>query len=200
MIKNLILRNRTYRRFKETIKIPLSDLKDLVDSARLTPSPRNRQALKFFISNTKEQNEKIFKTLSWAGALPDWNGPAEGEKPSAYIIILGDNSILPKVENAYHDVASGFAAQSILLGAVEKGYGGCTVAAVKRNILRKELNIPEYFDILLVLALGVPDEKIILEKMPENGNYDYWRDEKGIHHVPKRSLNEIIIDKFEINT
>ena len=195
MIKELIYKNRTYRRFKEKIKIPEQDLFELIDLARLTPSPRNRQSLKFFISNTKAENDKIFPTLSWAGALPDWNGPAEGEKPAAYIVILGDNSILPKVENSYHDVASGFVAQSILLGAVEKGYGGCTVAAVQRQKLKKELNIPDYFDILLVLALGVPGETVIIENMPDDGNYNYRRDENQNHYVPKRSLNEIIINR-----
>ncbi len=196
MLKKLILKNRTYRRFKEKIDIPKKDLVDLVDLARLTPSPRNRQSLKFFISNSTEENEKIFKTLSWAGALSDWNGPEEREKPSAYIMILGDNSILPKAEKSYHEVASGFVAQSILLGAVEKGYGGCTIAAIQRKKLKSELNIPEHLDILLILALGVPKETVILEKMPDNGNYNYWRDENGVHHVPKRNLDEIIITNF----
>ena len=196
MIKTLIQKNRTYRRFKQAHQISTKELSELVDLARLTPSPRNRQSLKFFISNTVEQNEKIFKTLSWAGALPDWNGPAEGEKPSAYIIILGDNSILPKVGKSYHETASGFVAQSILLGAVEKGYGACTIAAIQSQKLKSELNIPEYFDILLVLALGVPNEKIIIETMPADGNYNYRRDKKGVHYVPKRNLNEIIITKF----
>ncbi len=197
MIKQLILKNRTYRRFKQDKKISENELKDLVDLARLTPSPRNRQSLKFIISNTSKINDKIFPTLSWAGALTDWEGPEEGERPSAYVIILGDNSILPKVEKSYHEVASGFVAQSILLGAVEKGYGGCTIAAIQRQKLRTELNIPEHFEILLVLALGVPAETVVIEKMPETGNYDYRRDENNVHHVPKRSLNDILINYCE---
>ncbi len=194
MIKQLILKNRTYRRFEQYKKISENELKDLIELARLTPSPRNRQSLKFIISNTPEINNKIFPTLSWAGALTDWNGPEEGERPSAYVIILGDNSILPKVEKSYHEVASGFVAQSILLGAVEKGYGGCTIAAIQRQRLRTELNISEHLEILLILALGVPNETVVTEKMPESGNYDYWRDENKVHHVPKRSLNDILIN------
>ncbi len=197
MIKKLILKNRTYRRFKQHKKISENELKDLIDLARLTPSPRNRQSLKFIISNTPEINNKIFPTLSWAGALTDWNGPEEGERPSAYVIILGNNSILPKVEKSYHEVASGFVAQSILLGAVEKGYGGCTIAAIQRQKLRTELNIPEHLEILLILALGVPNETVVTEKMPESGNYDYWRDENKVHHVPKRSLDDILINYCE---
>ncbi len=192
MIRKLILKNRTYRRFKEKIKIPEKDLIDLIDLARLSPSPRNQQALKFFYSNSEKLNEEIFKTLSWAGALPDWEGPAKGEKPSAYIIIFGDNSIIPEGKKSYHEVACGIVAQSIMLGANEKGYGGCMIAAIKRKVLRTILNLPEHLEILLVLALGVPDEKVVIEKMPENGNYNYWRDKNQIHHVPKRSLEEII--------
>ncbi|MCF6364968.1 MAG: nitroreductase family protein [Bacteroidales bacterium] len=194
MLYDLIKQNRTYRRFEQDKKISENELKELIDLARLTPSPRNRQSLKFIISNTDEVNDKIFPTLSWAGALAGWNKPEEGEEPSAYVIILGDNSILPKVKNAYHNVASGFVAQSILLGAAEKGYGGCTIAAIQRQKLRAKLNIPEHLEILLVLALGVPKETVVIEKMPKNGNYDYWRDENNIHHVPKRSLNEILIN------
>lgn len=195
MIKNLIKKNRTFRRFKQNINISENDLKELIDLARLSASPRNQQALKFFYSNTKELNNKIFETLSWAGSLTDWAGPAEGEKPAAYIIILGDNALIAKGKKSYHEVAGGIAAQSIMLGAAEKGYGGCMVAAIKRNILRKHIDLSEHLEILLVLAIGVPNEKIIIEKMPENGNFNYWRDENQIHHVPKRSLETIIINK-----
>jgi len=195
MIKNLIKKNRTFRRFKQNINISEIDLKELIDLARLSASPRNQQALKFFYSNTNELNNKIFETLSWAGALIDWVGPEEGEKPAAYIIILGDNSLIPKGKKSYHEIACGIVAQSIMLGAAEKGFGGCMVAAIKRNILRKRINLPEPLEILLVLAIGVSNEKVIIEKMPENDNFNYWRDENQTHHVPKRDLENIIINK-----
>jgi len=41
--------------------------------------------------------------------------------------------------------------------------------------------------------LGKPKEKIVIEPMTSAGNIKYWRDEQGVHHVPKRSLDEIII-------
>lgn len=194
MLKNLISQNRTYRRFFENIKIPEKDLLSFIELARLSSSPRNRQSLKFYFSNTEDKNEKIFDTLSWAGALPNWKAPNKGERPSAYIIILGDNSILPKVEKSYHEVASGIVAQSIMLGATEKGFGGCIIAAIKRKQLKDSLELPEYLDILLVLALGKPKEKVKITEMPQNGNYNYWRDENQNHYVPKRSLEEIIIN------
>jgi len=195
MLKELIKRNRTYRRFFEEEHISEKDLMHFIKLALLSSSPRNQQALKFYLSNKKEANEEIFKTLSWAGALQNWNGPEKGERPSAYIIILGDNSLIPKGAKSYHEVASGIVAQSIMLGATEKSYGGCMIAAIKRKQLREQLNLPEHLEILLVLAIGKPKENVILTEMPKDGNYNYWRDEKQNHYVPKRSLKEIIINQ-----
>jgi len=196
MLYNLIKQNRTYRKFYEYVKISTKDLCSFIELARLSSSPRNRQSLKFLYSNTEDKNEKIFETLSWAGALPNWKAPEKGERPSAYILILRDNSILPKVEKSYHEVASGIVAQSIMLGATEKGFGGCMIAAIKRKQLKESLKLPEDLDVLLVLAIGKPKEKVIITEMPKNDNYNYWRDKNQNHYVPKRSLEEIVINKF----
>ena len=193
MIKEIIKKNRSYRRFYQNHEIEKQTLINLIDLARLSPSPRNQQALKFMISNKSDMNAKIFKQLAWAGAIKTWSGPEEGERPSAYIIILGDNTIVNDRKSAFHEASYGIAAQSVMLGAVESGLGGCMLAAIKRKALRESLEIPEYLEILLVLALGKPKEKIVIEEMPENGNYDYWRDDNEVHHVPKRSLSEIIL-------
>ena len=193
MFKELILKNRSYRRFYEDFKISKETLYELIDYARLSPSPRNQQALKFIISNDKKLNCNIFEQLAWAGAIENWDGPEKGERPSAYIVILGDNSIIKKGTKAYHEAAYGIAAQSITLGAVANDLGACMIAAIKRKPLRELFNIPKELEILLVIAVGKPKEEIKIEEMPKDGNYDYWRDKKNIHHVPKRSLEEIII-------
>ena len=188
MLKALIEKNRSYRRFHQEQKISFETLKKLINLARLSPSGGNLQPLKFFISNTPEKNKRIFPHLKWAGYLKSWNGPEEGERPSAYIIILGNLNYKKVIE---YD--AGIAAQSILLGAVEKGLGGCIIGSVQRNELQKILKLPDDFLILLTIALGKPKEKVIIEAVKEN-NIEYWRDSNGIHHVPKRSLDELIID------
>ena len=137
---------------------------------------------------TRTKNNLIFPTLKWAGYLADWPGPAEGERPSAYIVILGDKDIVPQT-----GVDHGIAAQNILLGATEKGLGGCMIASIDRKQLRRGLEIPDRYDILLVIALGKPKETVVLETVGPDGDIKYWRDEDGVHHVPKRSLGEIII-------
>jgi len=188
MIKELVVKNRSYRRFYEDVSVPLETLRELVDLARLSASAANMQPLKYALSCDRKKNALIFEHLAWAGYLKDWPGPSEGERPSAYIIMLGDTEI---VKNVVCD--HGIAAQSILLGAVEKGLGGCMIASIQREKLREALGIPVRYDILLVLAIGMPRETVVIEKMGPEGNVKYWRDREGRHHVPKRSLEEIII-------
>lgn len=187
MIKEIVLKNRSYRRFYQEVPISRQELTDWIELARFSPSAANRQPLKFIIVNEPAQNEIVFKTLAWAGYLPDWPGPEEGEKPAAYIIILGDH----RISNSF-GCDHGIAAQSILLGAVAAGYGGCMLGAVNRPQLTENLKIPEHLEILLVLALGKPKETVVIDTA--NQDIKYWRDPNQVHHVPKRPLTELIIN------
>lgn len=187
-LKELIIKNRSYRRFKENEPISKETLIELIDLARLSASGGNVQPLKYIISCSPQKNALIFPHLMWARLLKPWPGPAEGERPSAYIIILLDKKIS---ENAGCD--HGIAAQSITLGAAEKGIGACMIGSIARVQLRKALDIDERYEILLVIALGKPAEKIMLEECKSEDNTAYWRDEKSIHHVPKRSLQSVIL-------
>ncbi len=162
---------------------------ELVELARLTPSAANLQPIKYLLSSESVKNDKIFPHLGWAGYLADWSGPIEAERPSAYLIILGDTTI---AKSFHYDL--GIVAQTIMLGATEKGLGGCMIANLQKEKLCKELAIPEQFEILLVLALGKPVEEVTIESLAADGSVKYWRDENGGHHVPKRQLAEIIID------
>jgi nitroreductase len=188
MLKDLVRNNRSTRRFHQEVVIEIHTLRALVELARLSPSAGNRQPLKFVLSCTPATNDLVFEYLTWAVYLKDWGGPAEGERPSGYIVILGDKTI---ADTFGYD--AGIAAQSILLGAVEKGLGGCIIAFVNRDKLRAALELPEHLEILLVLALGKPAEKIIIEPLGADGKFEYWRDGEGVHHVPKRSLDELIL-------
>ena len=185
---DLVKENRSRRRFYEDVSIDYGTLKALVDLARLTPSARNQQPLKYILSNTAEKNALIFGCLSWALDLKGWGGPTEGERPSAYIIILGDTEIA-KTFGCDH----GITAQTIMLGAVDKGFGGCILASIKKDQLHELLAIPDRYEILLTLALGKPKEQVIVEPVGKSGDVKYWRDSLGVHHVPKRALDDIIV-------
>ncbi|MHC4984834.1 MAG: nitroreductase family protein [Planctomycetota bacterium] len=188
MLKDLIATNRSYRRFDESCAIERDTLVELVDLARLSASGGNGQPLKFILSADAETNAAIFPNLAWAGFLKDWPGPAEGERPAGYILIFCDTEIAK-----YAGVDHGIAAQSMLLGAVEKGLGGCILGAINHDGLRAALDVDNRYEILLVIALGKPAETVQVEPMPPDGKTAYWRDDAGIHHVPKRSLDELIL-------
>jgi len=188
MIRDLVIKNRSCRRFVQDVPVSRQTLEELVDLARLSPSAGNLQPLKYTLSCDSQTNDKIFPHLAWAGYLEDWPGPEEGQRPTAYIIILGDTEI-----KSSFGCDHGIAAQSILLGATEKGLAGCIIGLIKRQPLRQALNIPERYEILVALALGAPAEQIVLDNVPASGDIKYWRDEQDVHHVPKRSLDTIIV-------
>lgn len=169
----------------------LETLKELVDLARLSASAGNLQPLKYILSCNLKQNARIFSCLAWAGYLKDWPGPDNGERPAAYIIVLGDTT-----KSNDFGCDHGIAGQSILLGATEIGLAGCMIGSIKREKLREVLKIPSKFTILLVLAIGKPKEKFVLESVGHDDNIRYWRDSTGVHHVPKRNLNDIIVDSY----
>jgi nitroreductase len=188
MLKDLILKNRSYRRFDESEIVPMRLLRSMVEAARLSASARNMQPLKYMLFNDSYSCALIFPTLAWAGYMKDWPGPEDGERPSAYIVQLGD---LELTNDWWCD--DGIAAQSMLLTAVEEGFGGCIIGSVQREKLRTILNIPERYKIIQVLALGKPAEEVVIDEIA-NEDIKYWRDDKGIHHVPKRGLDELIIN------
>ncbi len=187
-MRDLVLKNRARRRFYQEFPVARETLRDLVDLARCSASGANRQPLKYMLSYDPEKNARIFPCLGWAAALKDWHGPPEGERPAAYIVMLLDTEISKTVLCDH-----GIAAQSIMLGATEKGLGGCIHGSVNRNELSRFLGIPSRYEILLVLSLGKPREKVVLETLMPDGNHNYWRDSDSVHHVPKRRLDDIII-------
>lgn len=188
MLDALIRKSRSYRRFRQDERPSRETLRALVNLARLSPSAANRQPLKYLLSAAPERNAVIFPHLGWAGYLKDWSGPAPDERPTAYIVILGDTEV-----SKHFSVDHGIAAQSMMLGAVERGWGGCMIGSIDRPALREALEIPTRFEILLVLALGKPAEEVIVDSVDASGGIAYWRDKQDRHHVPKRSLDTLIV-------
>lgn len=186
--KEIVLSTRSYRRFNEADRIGRERLVKLVDLARLSPSATNRQSLKYLIYDSPEECSSIFPATAWAGYIKEWPGPEPGERPSGYIVMLGDTEIKDTF-----GVDHGIAAQTIMLGSTIMGYGGCMIGSLKKDMLRQQLSIPEKYEILLVLALGKPVEKIVLDDV-KDGDIKYWREPDGTHHVPKRTLKEVLLN------
>ena len=186
MLRDLILKNRSCRRFHQE-PVAEQTLKELVDLARLSASGGNVQPLKFFLSWEPETNDRIFRMIGLAG------NPGRDEAPTAYIVILGDTAISPHVGCDH-----GIAAQSILLGATEIGLGGCMVGMYDRKKLHTALELPDRYQIALVIIIGKPKEQPVIDVVPDSGEVRGWWDEDEVRHVPKRALGEIILTRTAV--
>ena len=180
---NLILKRRTIRRF-QCKPVPYQILEKCTNAARVAPSGANLQPLEFIIVDRTDLFEEVFGALEWAGYLDGWK-PSKEERPVSYIIVISNKSINP---GSRYDV--GMAVENILLTALEEGLGGCCIGSINKNKIRDTLNIPENYSIELVVALGYPAEESKIEEFRDSVRY--WRDEKGIMHVPKRRLDSIL--------
>ncbi len=192
MLKELIIKNRSYRSFSPDRKITKEEISELIDIARMSPSARNLQPLKYRICVSEKECAKMLSLTSWAGLLRPLVLPPEGHAPAAYIIICTDNELSPEGTNKFLGVDIGIAAQTIMLAATERGLGGCMLGAFSAEKVSAALGIDKKYIPMLVLALGEPDETAVLQNC-ENGDIKYYRTEDGTHIVPKRKLEDIII-------
>jgi nitroreductase len=182
---------RTCRRFYEDRPLSLQDVEWLVSCARVIPSTRNAQVLRFAVVGNGPTCEKLFPLTRWAGALKDWGGPFPGERPTGFVVILKPTD---DAKTTWIDV--GIAAQTIQLAAHSKGWGACIIITFDQTKVRELLSIPPELDPALVIGLGVAKEERKVAPMPADGSVTYWRDEKGVHYVPKRDLSELIVRRF----
>jgi len=189
MIKGFIEKNRSYRKYHEEVEVTQETLKELVNLARLSGCGMNMQSLRYMLITVKSEREKVYPYIKWAAFLKDWGGPKEGQRPSAFILLLidtGKNSFVVQTD-------MGIACQSILLGAVEKGLGGCIIGALEKDKLRDAFSIREDLELQYVIAIGKPDQNIIIDEIESGQDTKYWVDNDGNHHVPKIRLEDIII-------
>lgn len=187
--RDLVTKCRSYRRFDGNFLVTEETLRELVELACYVPSARNLQPLKYIAVCDPSVVAEIYPCLAWAGYLADWPGPVDGERPTAFIVMLGDFGITK-------DFAcdSGIAAQTILLGATVSGLGGCIIGAFQRKQIRELLKIPESFSPLMVIALGKPVETVVIDQMSNNDSVRYVRDANDIHHVPKRVIDDVLLN------
>ncbi len=189
--QKLVLEARTCRRFVEEERLSEADLLWLVECARITPSARNAQVLRYITVSAQENVLDIFQHTLWAAALKDWKGPQEGERPTGFIVML-----MPKEANKFVCFDVGIVAQTIQLAATSRGWGCCMVGSINAKEISSRLQAPENMDIALVLGLGVAKEKRVIAPMPADGSCLYWRDAEQTHFVPKRALEEILIGRY----
>ena len=189
--KELVEAARTCRRFDEDKPLSMADLDSLTECARLAPSARNAQELRFILVGPGETCRKLFTLTRWAGALKDWGGPHPGERPTAFIAVL-----MPENGKELLCYDTGIACQTIQLAAASRGWGCCIIQSFDHKAAPELLDVPEGMKIALVLGLGVAKEKRRIAPMPADGSFGYWRDEQGVHYVPKRALADLVLKRF----
>ena len=189
--KEVVLKNRSYRGYDETRKITREELVDLVDCARLTPSAMNGQPFSYYLAWEKEQVDTIQGLTKWAAALPHLNLPYEGKRPTGYIVICQNKEVSENLQQYRTDL--GIVAQTICLGAVAKGLGCCMIGNFNGADMQSALGLSEQFFPLLAVAVGKPDETIVIKEIEKGEPTKYYRDENDVHYVPKRKLEDILL-------
>ncbi len=184
-VYELILKRRTIRRFQQE-PIQFEALQRLIDAARVAPSASNLQPLQYIVVDDGNLLPEVFSTLRWAGYIAPRGTPLEGERPTAYIVVL----VNKEISSPEYPRDVGAAVENILLAALEEGIGSCCIRSVDTKKLREILNVPEFLEIDSVVALGYSAESPVLEET--GGPIKYWKDESGTLHVPKRKLRDIL--------
>ena len=187
-----IINRRAIRRFKDTT-VPYGILEKCVNAARLAPSARNRQLCEYIIVDDEQLLPEVFGSITaWAGETRTKGSPPIGRTPKAYIITLINARLESELGasriTVNYDV--GLANENMILVSLEQGMGTCPILSFEENELRRVLNVPDHYEIALVLALGYPDESPVAEI--STGSINYWTDDQGVRHVPKRRLEDIL--------
>ena len=189
----LVRESRSCRRFDESKPVGMRQLRDLIEVVRFAPTGNNTQLLRFHLSTEPQEVKMIFSHHRWAGLLPDWDGPEQGARPTAYIVVCGPSGAS---KAPIRSLDAGIAAQTIMLAAHAAGIAGCMIASFDGG-LADELGLSaQGLAPLIVLALGVaaPDEKIVIEDAGGEHGVRYWRElDAHTQHVPKRSLDELLV-------
>ena len=191
MLKELVQKNRSYRGYDHSYRFTREQLESYVDLARLCASSVNKQPLKYYLAWEEDTVNTIQKQTRWARALQPTVLPRPGKEPTAFIVICQDDTLDSNLNRYMKDI--GIVAQTMLLGAVEEGLGGCMIGNFTASSLSEVLGLPENLHPLLVVAFGKPDEKIVLVDV-KDGDTNYYRDSDDVHYVPKRSLKEELIN------
>lgn len=189
--QRLVSEARSCRRFVQAKRVTQEDTDRLMACASQVPCARNAQVLRYIVVRSPEKCAEVFSHTHWAGALKEWGGPVEGERPTAYIAVLCPKDCISLV---YMDV--GIASQTIQLEAHTLGIGCCMHASFNKKACATLLRVPENMQIALLLALGAAKEERRLAPMPADGNFNYWRDKDEVHFVPKRTPAELVLAQF----
>lgn len=185
-LDSLLLKNRSCRGYDHSVRVGEDVLRKIVAVNTKIPSARNQQALRFRLVAAEDEVSVVNQNIKLGGALPELHLPFPGTEPLSFIIVC--SAIEPE---RYVYVDLGISLQSMLLKAVEIGLNGLIVCAFNAKEIAEALHLE--MPPLAVLAIGKSAERFKLVDMPSDGSVKYYRDADGVHCVPKRGVEEILI-------
>lgn len=194
MFKDLVKASRSYRGYDESRRVTREELLEMVDCARYAASSVNRQPLQYYLAWEKEDVDRIFAMTKWARGLPDLKLPHDGMAPTGFIVICMNLNWGESIARFQKDI--GIVAQTMLLSAVEMGLGGCMIGNFNAGEVKETLNLADHLAPVLIVAIGKPAEEIVITEVGPDESVDYYRDENDVHYVPKRRLEDIVINRF----
>ena len=190
-LKELVIANRSCRGYDRSRKVTKEELTEMVDIARLTAASVNMQPLKYYLVYEDEEAALLNSLVKFGANLPELGLPFEGTEPPAFIVICNDLEIAANPERYMKDV--GIVAQTITLAATEMGLIGCMIGNYNKDKVREALELSDKYTVELIISIGKNAEDIRIVDLEEGDSHKYYRDENGVHYVPKRKLSDVII-------
>lgn len=186
-MNNTVFARRSIRRFKQT-PVTREQIQSLLDAALVAPSARNGQILRYCVVSSPEKLNEVFNNTAWAGYVHPKRIPLRDvSAPTLFIVVSALNNGAEISNHTWAD--AGAAIENMLLTAVELGLGGCWIGSFNREILETTISQPEGQTALYVIAIGVPDESPVLERIEADGDTKYYLDEADVLHVPKYTVD-----------
>ena len=188
----LVKSSRSWRGYDESRRVTREELLYLVDCARFAPSSVNRQPFQYILAYEQAELDRIQPLTGWARGLPEKHLPYPGKRPTAFIVIAQNTDWEADLTRFPKDV--GIVAQTMLLAATSVGLGGIMIGNFSPAKLSAALALPQHLVPMLIVAIGKPDESVVLTEAAAGESLGYYRDENDVHYVPKRRLEDVVVD------
>jgi nitroreductase len=123
-------------------------MEKILEAGRLAPSAKNVEPW-HFIAVTNAAKRKVLSGGTWAKFL---------SQSPLVIVACGDKKASPN----WYAIDVALAVENMVLTAVSMGLGTCCVGSFNEKDVKSALKIPENFEVLIMLAVGYPGNKVDL--------------------------------------
>ena len=140
-----IQERRSIRNYQDN-PVEREKLERILEAGRLAPSAKNVEPW-HFIAVTDAQKRKALSGGTWAKFL---------SQSPLVIVACGDKKASPD----WYAIDVALAVGNMVLTAVSEGLGTCCVGSFSEKDVKALLKVPENFEVLVMLAVGYPGDKV----------------------------------------